>query len=134
ISASKGAGVRRRLEDLRPGFRALFGKLDGLAHLALDLLLEGGETVAIAAFLELFARAQKRVLLFAFFELGRRAVLARIAHRVAAEAIGPAFDERGSRLLAGAGDGLGDALLDLEHVGHDEAVARHAVAEGFEAH
>ena len=67
-------------------------------------------------------------------ELLGRAVLARVAHRVAAEAVGAHLDQRRLAVRARALDGLGEAIAHLEDVLDEEAVARHAVAERLLRH
>src|SRR4051794_4946077 len=118
-SAREGAGVRARLEKLGAGLGALFGETNGLLDLTLDVGVDLREAVAEARRLEVDARAGERVALLALLELGRGAVLAGVAHRVAAEAVGAHLDEGRLAALARTRHGFADALLDLEHVANE---------------
>src|SRR5690606_11565573 len=103
---------------------ALVGEADRVLHLFLDLGVDAGELLlARAGGDELAARDQHRVLLLlALLDLFARPVLARIAHRVAAETVGEDLDQRRAAAAARAVHGLGDAVADGEHVVAFEAV------------
>src|SRR5688572_24785257 len=114
-SARKRAEIGARLEQLWPGLRAFLGETDGLFNLSFDIGFELAETVGESRRNQLFASARERVALLAVLELGRRAVFAGIAHRVAPEAVRPRFDERRFAAGPGAGNGVAYPLLDVQH-------------------
>ena len=111
LAESQGARHRRRrvsrrralvggrLEDRRASGSGLsLGELHGVGDLGLDRRLERLDArVAEALLDERRARAGERVALLVLLELGRRAVLGRVAHRVAAEAVGAHLDQRRQR-------------------------------------
>src|SRR4029078_13206091 len=95
-----------------------------------DLGLERFELVFGHAELgEARARAVERIAPLPLLDLFLRAVEARVAHRVAEEAIRDDLDQRRLARGAGALDGLGDAALDIDDVIAVEAIARHAMRE-----
>lgn len=78
--------------------------------------------------------AEQRIFCLLLFEGFFRAVLARVAHGVPAEAVGSRFDERGKSLVAGATNRGREALLHVEHVLDEEAIVRDAVALRAQRH
>ena len=67
-------------------------------------------------------------------DLGARAIVAGIRHRVAHEAIGAHFDERRLRLFARAGGGASGRLIDREHVHAVNELRSHAVGASLLRH
>src|SRR5579862_7875187 len=115
-SSREGARVGRGLEQLRAGLGALLGEGDRVGDLRLDVAIEAVERGAVAGLLEPRPGPEDRVLLLPLLELVLRPVLARIAHRVAAEAVRPELHERWLTVGARALDGLAEAVLHLEDV------------------
>ena len=83
------------LEDLGPRLRALLGELHRVGDHLLDLRLHLLDRRAEPGVDEREARPEHRVALLVLLELLRGPVLAGVAHRVAAEAVGAHLDERG---------------------------------------
>src|SRR5918998_2479587 len=100
-----GVDVREKL--LGRGLGALVGELDG----ALDLLADAGfdllEAVVVedALLAEVVAEDLDGVALLILLDLGARAVVAGVGHRVAHEAVGADFEERRQVLFARTLDG-----------------------------
>src|SRR6266513_119872 len=87
-STSERAGVSARFQKLERRLRTFFGETDGFLDFPLHIGLDRPELVAEAGGVELDPRSRQGIALLSFFELGRRAVFPRVAHRVAAKAVG----------------------------------------------
>ncbi len=112
--------------------RGLVGERHGLVDAADDRLVEllGLALVEHALVLEPLGEDLDRVLLAPLGDLLLGAVLLRVGHRVAAEAIGDRLDQHGLALLARLLERLADNRVGVEHVhavalqaGHAEALA-----------
>src|SRR3989449_5379110 len=115
---TRGSGIDVFHDRLRRRERRLLGKLDGVRHLPLDLVVERPELLGVgdAERLDALPEDLDRVALHPLLDLLLAPVLRGVGHRVAAEAVRLGLDEEGLARPARALDGSAPGVAHLEHV------------------